>query len=207
MAGIYDVGDQTSGLPTYLSAPAAPTNPYNDPAFAQASYQRMMQGANPQPGIIGGALSSAYHETLGQLGGFAQAAGQAEGFDSVAKWGSQVAADQAAKARAGGRTDLEGDWSSPSGIAYNAIKSLPMLAGTVLASRFGGGRLASALNVSREAGEMGAAGLAMFPTSVGGNVEAAKAANNGQLSTGDAWKALALGAPEAAVQAYMPGSL
>ena len=207
MAGIYDVGDQTSGLPAYQPAPSATANPYDDPAFAKAAYDNMMRGNKPTPGLIGGALSSAVHGIGSQLGGAAQAVGQATGLQGVANWGDATAKSQADAAAAGGRPELEGDWTSPSGVAYNLTKQLPMLAGTVLAARFGGAPVGKLLGVGEEMGGSIAAGASMFPTAVGGNVEAAKAANNGQLSTQDAYKAMALGLPEAAAQAYMPGSL
>ena len=207
MAGIYDVGDQTSGLPTYPTAPSSIPNPYSDPAVAQAAYDRLTQKTAPTPSLLGGALSSAYHGTLSELGGAAQAAGQATGLSGVADWGAGVAASQKAAADAAGRHELEGQWGTLPGFAYNLTKQLPMLAGVGLASKFGGGALARKLGVSAEAGGAIAGGAAMFPSAVGGNVEAAKAANNGQLSTADAYKALAIGLPEAAAQAFMPAGL
>ncbi len=95
---------------------------------------------------------------------------------------------------------------SPGGLVYQLSQGLPALVGGGAAA-LGGEALGPALGLSRVAGGLIGAGASQYPLMAGGNVQAAKEANEGQLSQGNAARALALGVPEAAIGAILPHRL
>lgn len=198
----------------------------NGPSLADmVAAQRQANAASaPQSNTTGNlvtsALSAGTHEALGSGASFFRAIGQAIGDTKEAQGAQNVAASQAAAAKAAGRTDLDEHPWSPSGMAYQVIKGLPTLgaglagaaalapvipeaAGAGVAGLLG--RLG--LNVGADAARTGlGAAAAMYPLSVGENVSASDDAGDA-FTRGQALKALGLGVPEAAVGAIMPGRL
>jgi hypothetical protein len=162
----------------------------------------------PQPSLLGGALSSGFHEALGNIGGTAEALGTQFESPGLTDWGRQLAASQRKAAVEAGRPDLEANPWSLSGMAYQVAKALPVLGGAIGSGLAGGaiGSLAGPEGTAIGAG----AGLGLFnlPQAVGENVEAARAANNGApLSSENAGKSLLLGVPEAAAMSVLPGAV
>lgn len=168
--------------------------------------------AEPQHNALVSGLGSGFLGFFGGLGGLTQAAGTAIGSDTIANAGKSFADQEAQRAQAYARPDLDQQpWYSPGRIAQTLGAAIPGTAAAVAGAFATGGGSAAAEGGGALARFLGAGGLgataAMLPSTVGENVEAAKNANQGNLSTGDAIKALALGAPEAALGAVFPASL
>ena len=187
-----------------------------DPS-AFGSYGFAPPQAQPGNWLTAG-LASGWHQGLGMLGGAGQAATQLLGMpEASAQWG-RVAAAQAEQAQAASRPDIEqGPWYHPSAIGYRLAQMVPSLglgvAGAIAGGAFapeeavGAGALAVGAAARAVVPRMVGAGAAMYPQIAGGNVEAAKQANQGELSPENARKALALGVPEAAAAGFVPGRL
>lgn len=156
--------------------------------------------ANP---IVSG-VTSGFDTAVGNIGGAVQAGGALFGSDAMRDSGARVAAEGARRAAAAGRPDLEqqGMFGSPSAFVYKLSQTLPTLAGAVatgaaLPEIGGAGALATAAR----------AGAFMLPQTVGENVREEQAQNPGELTRAGAFKALALGAPEALAQGFVPGRI
>lgn len=107
-----------------------------------------------QPTWIGGGLRAGFNELQAAGGAAASAVGKAIGSDTLANWGAEVAARNAAEAQQVGRSDLEvapwkeGGASVAPWLVYQAAKNIPQfataLAGGALLAR-GGLRAPAAL--------------------------------------------------------------
>ncbi len=168
----------------------------------------------PQPGeasgtggLVSSALGSGLYGGLASLGSGAEAAARAAGFSSAADAAAAFAQRQRDTAATYARPDLEGaSILSPSGFAYKMLQGVPSFA-TVA-----GGAALATIGAPEEAaaGVLGAGARAMlggsaaaFPGAVGENIQRAR--DEGQpVDQGTALKALALGVPEAALQAALP---
>jgi len=192
----YDPTDALSGLPPLSAAAGAA-------AYAQS-------GAAPQKSWAPwAALKAGTHEALGGFGGAAQALGTVWGVPGLADAGQSFAQSQQQHATEAGRSDLEGNLTTPAGIGYNVIKSLPSLGMMIgSAALTEGGSLAAGLEpaAARIAGMVGA-GASAYPGAVAGNVAAATKNGQQPLTQEQAATSLGMGVPEAAVMSYMPSSL
>lgn len=160
-------------------------------------------------------VMSGIHQTASELGGAGEAVGRAIGADHFADNARAFADAQRTAAATYQRPNLESaPWYSPTGIAYRVAQSAPTfaaaiggsLAGAALAPEAAAGAGVEALAAAAaRKGWMGAAGAAasMYPSSVGGNVQRNED-YEGNLSAGNARKALAIGVPEAALQSLGP---
>jgi hypothetical protein len=188
---------------------------FNDPGSFAATYFPLgnapsladyMRARDPQAGgmpqatgtgnPITSGLSSGFHGALQDIGGFGEAAARAVGLNGLAGGAAQFAAQQQAAERAAANSQYENNPWSLGGIAYQVAKAVPSTVGIL-----GGAALAP-----EAIGSTLAAGALSYPLAVGGNVAAARQAR-GDLSQGDAAKSLALGVPEAALGAIVPGQL
>lgn len=155
------------------------------------------------------AIATGAREFAGLSARGVQGIGSALGMKGLSGWAAAQAAAQDAAAQQSDIPEYSGDYSSPAGIGYNVLKSLPGLGMTM--KGFGvGGQLAERAGYGELGQKVGAAlggGLVQLPGAIGGNVQAAQQANNGQLSQQDAAKAVGLGLPEAAIGSWMPGRL
>lgn len=157
-------------------------------------------------------LQSGFYNALGSVGSAVQAGATALGADDTAQSAADYAARQRATAATYARSDLEKHpWSIP-GMGYQIAQGLPGFAAIL------GGAGAAAIGAPEEAAagagalatagarRLLGAGLAAYPLSVGENVQRQED-YSGDLSQGDAAKALALGVPEAAAQTILPHQL
>ena len=152
-------------------------------------------------------LGSGIYGSLGALGQGGEAVARAVGASGVGDSLAAFAERQRNTAATYARPDLEASpWYSPTGLAYHLTQGLPMMAGIA------GGAALATLGAPEAAGA-GALGLgarallggsaAAFPGAVGENIQRAR--EEGQtVDQGTAIKALALGVPEAALQAALP---
>lgn len=168
-------------------------------------------GAPPPPaptGFWANPVVSSIASGFGKLGQseaeFVQAGGAALGLPGVEAAGARGAERAKANTALFARPDLEqqGMLSSPSSFIYHLGQQLPTLvaagAGAEALPAIGGaGALARAAR----------AGVFMLPSAVGANVEEQQAQTPGELTQEGAIKAIALGAPEALAQGFVPGSL
>lgn len=173
---------------------------------------QLVDNSTPQRGNwLTSGLKTGGREALAQLAGAVQAGATAVGADGVAQQAAGKAAYQRAQIQNVNRPDLEQNPWSLAGMGYQVAKAIPAM----------GGMLAAGLAVPEAAipaalarvipggaaaarGAVGAFG-AGYPLSVGLNVETATDGGKQPLSQGQAAKALALGVPEAAVGAVIPG--
>lgn len=157
----------------------------------------------PQPGNwLTAGLASGWHQGLGALGGAVEAGGQALGMPDVVARGRAVAEGQAQQAQVSARPDLEqAPWYQPSAIGYRLAQMIPSM-GIGVGGAVAGGALAGG-----PAGAVAGGAAAMYPLIAGSNVEAAKQADQGQLSSENARRALMLAAPEAIASGFVPGRL
>lgn len=181
-----------NGLPQIAPAPviaggmAAPATGTSNPVWS--GLKSGVYGAGQQIANTGEAVARAVGAGgLGDtLAGMAQRAGVAE--------------------RGAANPQYENAPWSPGGLVYQLTQGLPALVGGGAAA-LGGEALGPALGVSRLAGGLIGAGASQYPLVTGGNVQAAKEANEGQLTQGSALGALGLGVPEAAIGAILPHRL
>lgn len=176
-----------------------PTQDWLQNAPKLSSYLTDLPPPQNQGNLFTSALSSGFHEALGNVGATAQAFGQVAGAPGIAGWGQRFAESQRQAATAAGRPDLEASPWSLKGIAYGLTKAVPTFAGAAAAAFApelvgASGALAAGLG----------AGAFMFPQAAGANVQAAEQASGGQLDAHNAAKSLLLGAPEAALMAWAP---
>lgn len=173
---------------------------------------QLVDNGTPQRGNwFTSGIKTGGREALAQLAGAVQAGATAVGADQVAQQAAGKAAYQRGQIQQINRPDLEQNPWSLAGMGYQVAKALPAM----------GGMLAAGLAVPEAAipaalarvipggaaaarGAVGAFG-AGYPLSVGSNVETATEGGKHPLSQGQAAKALALGVPEAAVGAVIPG--
>lgn len=156
--------------------------------------------ANP---VVSG-VTSGFDTAVGNIGRAVQAGGAVFGSDAMQESGARVAAEGARRAAAAGRPDLEQQsiLGSPGAFVYKLSQTLPTLAGAAAT--------AEALPAIGGAGALATAargGLFMLPQAVGQNVQEEQAQNPGELTRAGALKAIALGAPEALAQGFVPGRL
>lgn len=161
-------------------------------------------------------LGSGYHGALANVGGLGEALARVAGYDTGADAAAQFADEQRAQAATYARKDLEeGPWYTPGGLGYRLAQMIPGAA-VGLAGAVGGAALApeeaaaAALTgiggfAARHAAAIGGS-VAAYPLVVGENVNQRKE-YAGELSQGQAAKALALGVPEAALQGIVPAKL
>lgn len=153
--------------------------------------------------LVTSGLGSGVYGTLGALGQGAEALSRAVGAsgaaDSIAQW----AQGQRNTAATYARPDLEAaPWYDPKALAYRVMQGLPTL-GIGVAGAAAGEAAAVPLGIGVGAARILGGAEALFPSSVGENIQRAR--DEGQdVGQGTALKALALGIPEAAVQALLP---
>lgn len=195
------LNDFLSSVPTYDQIiNNAPTQPAGPPAGTPSGTGNWLTAG----------LGSGFYGTLGALGQGGEAAARAVGAsdtgDKLAAWAKGERDTAATYAR----PDLEkGSWLDPATFGYRIAQGLPSMAGVL-----GGAALATI--GAPEAGTAAAAGalsagarsliggtLAGFPLAAGENIQRARDENQ-PVGQGTAIKALALGAPEAALQAALP---
>jgi hypothetical protein len=199
------------GLPDFGS--------YLDSAQAAPAPQAPAQAAPQASGTgnwLTAGLGSGFYGQLANIGGFGEAAARAVGADSAADSAAAFADRQRATAQTYARPDLEAQpWYSPGGFGYRLAQMIPG-AGVGLAGAAAGAALAPEEAVAagltgiggviaRHAALTGAT-LASYPGAVGEDVQASKE-YNGDLSQGNAAKALVAGVPQAALQGIVAGKL
>lgn len=136
-----------------------------------------------------------------------QAAGAATGFKALQDYGQSTAARAGRGAEAFARPDLEKEsmFSSPGAFTYKLSQALPTL-GLAL----GGGEALGGVKLLSGAGRLATAaryGAPLLPSSIGANVAAGTGGEDREISQGEGLKAIALGAPEALAQGFVPSSL
>ena len=164
--------------------------------------------------LVAGLKSGAYG-ALSSLGSAGQGAATLVGATDLAAQAKSYADQQKANAAAAGRPDLEQNpWSLP-GMGYQLAQGLPSFAGALAGAGLAtigapveaaAGAGAAATGLSIAARQAIGAGLTVLPQAIGSNVQTSEDAN-GPLTQGQAAKAIALGVPEAALQAIVPGHL
>jgi hypothetical protein len=193
-----------------------PTYNLRQPAPAAAPL-RSLPADVPATGTgdwLSSALGAGFHGLLSEGARAAQAGAQLVGATDTAQSLSDFAEAHHAAEQSYARPDLEDSWS-PTAIAYKIARMVPQglaiaggtLAGAALAPEAAAGAgvaaLARAALVRRLAGTAGAA-VTLFPSAAGENVQR-QISETGELTSPGT--ALALGVPEAAVQAWLPGHL
>jgi hypothetical protein len=171
-------------------------------------------------------LGSGFHQALSEVGSAGEAGARAFGADSLANSARNFADAQRASAATYARPDLEsGSWYDPRVLAYRLTQSVPTFAGALAGGALAaaaapevgaaglvagglGAEEAAAAALAGTAARKSALGLvgstlAMYPSSVGGNVQRNED-YEGDLSQTSAQHALELGVPEALVQGVGP---
>ena len=173
------------------------------PSGSQDGYVPVNPQSGQGTGFFGSALSSGLRSTLAGIGQFGEAGARALGASDFADQAAQYAAQQRALAAAAENPEYANRGPlDPLGIAYKTLQGLPQFAGIL-----GGAALGSALGPEAGAGAAIARILggtaAAYPTSVGDAIQRAR--DEGQpVDQLTAAKALALGVPEAALNAALP---
>ena len=163
--------------------------------------------ATPQPSGAGNWLSAGLGAGFMQAGAAASRGAQALmtaiGQEGAASGWQQEAASLDTKAATYQRPDLEdaGMFGSVPGFAYNIAKGLPMMGGAMI----GGALAAAAAPDVAGAGLIGGAAT-LLPGAVGENIKRHED-EVGDLTQGQAIKAIGLGVPEAALQGVMPAKI
>lgn len=161
------------------------------PDFDAVAREQARQQAGGRS-FVGSALATGTHELLGQVAGAGEVVGRLIGSDRLTQGSMARQAERRAAAEASARPEYQPGgpetWS-PSGIAYNVLKSLPSLGAMVGGTVAVGAALPAVLPGAAMTG-LTRLGMAA-PEMIGGGAGAARAAQSaaavGDLST--AWKA------------------
>jgi hypothetical protein len=209
---------QLPSFQDYLDAGRAP--PMSGTGSGSVSAPQTPQ-ASGTGGWLSAGLGSGFYGALADVGSAGQAVAKATGFDSAAQAAQDFAARQSVTAATYANPQYEDNPWSPGGLAYHLAQAVPAMAGMIGAGALIPEEAAAAGGAATAAGVGGlrgfllgkaslrgvlGAGATAFPLAVGQNVQRQEE-YSGDLSQGQAQKALALGVPEAAVQAILPARI